>query len=421
MNTKPTVKIHVPQEHFIPNSFQTPNAFVDKLMPYLTSDEWKVLTYAMRRIFGFNKRQDRIALSQFTDGVENSEGELLDEGTGMSRPLVVAALGELVKYRVLICLGSNHEGTLYALPIENMNIDFDGLRKRRDDMRELSRKRVEKLIQGNRSKRERELQSVPQRYRSEEYHSGTDQSTAVVPQSVPLRYTQNTVETQRNTVFNPTGGNEVFPEDQPEEPETFQTPEELGFTKTPPPPSVPRTAEEIKASVVKAVQRGADRDFEIKSAIMQLFRLTPNWNIKANRDFLMWAKELPADQSFDRFSEWWYSMDWRGKTGQDPTLKDIRDNWLKAFRRREAPDAAARQGVQAVSASDEHTPSAEETKAMWDADREIKRELKARGRLSDLTKRKITVEEAKEWGIYQYFVTIQRLDLLSKEQIQISA
>ena len=48
---------------FVPNSFQTPNDYVDEIMPYLTGEEFKVLIYAVRRILGFQKRQDRTSLS----------------------------------------------------------------------------------------------------------------------------------------------------------------------------------------------------------------------------------------------------------------------------------------------------------------------------------------------------------------------
>ena len=56
-----------------PNTFQTPNEYVDKYLYLLTSDECKVLLYAVRRIFGFNKDQDRIAVSQFADGLVSTK------------------------------------------------------------------------------------------------------------------------------------------------------------------------------------------------------------------------------------------------------------------------------------------------------------------------------------------------------------
>lgn len=49
------------QSALIPNSFQMPNLFTDRLMHLLKPEEFLVLSYATRRIYGFRKRQDRRA------------------------------------------------------------------------------------------------------------------------------------------------------------------------------------------------------------------------------------------------------------------------------------------------------------------------------------------------------------------------
>ena len=70
----------------VPNSFQTPNLYVDRLMPLLTDIELRVLVYMTRRILGFNRREDQISLSQFTDGlISTKNGEQLDYGAGVSK------------------------------------------------------------------------------------------------------------------------------------------------------------------------------------------------------------------------------------------------------------------------------------------------------------------------------------------------
>ncbi len=72
---------------FIPNSFQTPNVYIDRFMHLLTAEEWKVLSYAVRRIFGFQKRSDRISLSQFMHGTRSTLNDVqLDYGTGLTKP-----------------------------------------------------------------------------------------------------------------------------------------------------------------------------------------------------------------------------------------------------------------------------------------------------------------------------------------------
>jgi hypothetical protein len=59
------------QRRLIPNSFQTPNAFVDDIMHLLESDEYKILSFATRHILGWRgsveDRQSRISLTMFVD------------------------------------------------------------------------------------------------------------------------------------------------------------------------------------------------------------------------------------------------------------------------------------------------------------------------------------------------------------------
>lgn len=105
-------------EKFIPNSFQVPNVYIDEYLHVLSNSELKVLVYAIRRIFGFQKRTDRISLSQFCDGIEDSEGNRLDYGTGLSKATVISSLNKLIEYGLIIRLADNNkknEGCLYQL------------------------------------------------------------------------------------------------------------------------------------------------------------------------------------------------------------------------------------------------------------------------------------------------------------------
>ena len=47
-----------------PNGYRTLNDYADRYMHLLTSDEWKVLSYVVRRTFGFQAREGRISLTQ---------------------------------------------------------------------------------------------------------------------------------------------------------------------------------------------------------------------------------------------------------------------------------------------------------------------------------------------------------------------
>lgn len=129
---------------FIPNSFQVPNDYCDELMYLLTPAEWKVLSYAARRIFGFGKRKDYISLSQFMHGTlsrkrteDSNEEKHLDWGTGLSKPAVVASLESLIRYRLMFKLAENdprkNYGDLYALQLDCDKVDYDGLIDRAND------------------------------------------------------------------------------------------------------------------------------------------------------------------------------------------------------------------------------------------------------------------------------------------------
>jgi len=101
----------------IPNSFPTPNLYIDKYMSLLTPTEFKVLIYAVRRIFG---SQDRISLSQF------------HYGTDLSRSTIVVALEGLVKYGLLIRVDmpTETETAIYELQFDDNLIDHNGLANR---------------------------------------------------------------------------------------------------------------------------------------------------------------------------------------------------------------------------------------------------------------------------------------------------
>ncbi len=79
----------------IPNSTQIPNVILDKIIPLIPEAEGKCLLYICRRTYGFQKSRDKISLTQFVDGIVNRENEVLDYGTGLTRPTVVEALKHL--------------------------------------------------------------------------------------------------------------------------------------------------------------------------------------------------------------------------------------------------------------------------------------------------------------------------------------
>jgi hypothetical protein len=92
----------------IPNSFQTPNVVVDRLMGLLTPSETIVLIFTVRHVLGWrDKIEDQsgyISLTMYEQGFTSSNGQMFG-GCGLSRTAVVAALRILVQYGVLRKIG----------------------------------------------------------------------------------------------------------------------------------------------------------------------------------------------------------------------------------------------------------------------------------------------------------------------------
>lgn len=181
----------------VPNSTPTPNFYYDELEWLLTSDEWKVLSYAVRRILGFEKGRDStsatISLSTFEAGVSIADQEtgeliLLAHGCGLSRPKISAALGVLVKFRIMRRGRSTKNGRVWKLETDDTKIDFDGLATRQAAAAEKGAERIAKAAKASADKRRKPDDSTvvvpPEEVRlsyQEEYDSPTSSGSAVVP------------------------------------------------------------------------------------------------------------------------------------------------------------------------------------------------------------------------------------------------
>lgn len=132
---------------FYPNSTQYPNILFDEVMAFLTSDEWKVLSYIVRRTYGFLKKVDIISIGQMLNGFYKKDGTRADYGTGLSENRFYKALKGLIeanivyriktgrynKYGLNLIRGSNFEGA---------QINWDYLQNRRKLWLEERRKNI---------------------------------------------------------------------------------------------------------------------------------------------------------------------------------------------------------------------------------------------------------------------------------------
>ena len=73
-----------------------PNELLDWIVPLLSEAEYRVLTYLIRRTFGFKKSQDSVSLDQICDGLVDQGSDLrFDRGTGLSKTAARKALKSL--------------------------------------------------------------------------------------------------------------------------------------------------------------------------------------------------------------------------------------------------------------------------------------------------------------------------------------
>lgn len=91
-----------------PNYTQIPNIIIDKIMPFLTGNEFKVLTYIARRTLGFHKVQDSISLSQLVSGIKRN-GRVVNYGTRLSKATVARCLNSLEKKGYIVRVRRSNE------------------------------------------------------------------------------------------------------------------------------------------------------------------------------------------------------------------------------------------------------------------------------------------------------------------------
>ncbi|MBM3190298.1 MAG: replication protein [Chloroflexi bacterium] len=85
-----------------PNTTQYPDYLLDWIMPLLSSDEFKVLSYVVRHTLGYRKQLDQISVDQFEHGVVKRNGERLDGGCGLNYKTIRKALTFLCGVGIII-------------------------------------------------------------------------------------------------------------------------------------------------------------------------------------------------------------------------------------------------------------------------------------------------------------------------------
>jgi hypothetical protein len=175
------------EQNLYPNTFQVHNFYIDQILHLLTGEEWKVLSYAIRKIIGFQKSCDSISLSQFVTGCITREGKRLDHGTGLCRESVCNILKSLLNFGLLILVSPNdpkeNEGNYYGLQFDTNNIRFDLLEERLHAKKTASRTRTEKARQAAiEQKRRAQTQESATQTKQQQDNPGMSQRPRAVSQ-----------------------------------------------------------------------------------------------------------------------------------------------------------------------------------------------------------------------------------------------
>lgn len=85
-----------------PTYTQVPDEFLDRMLPYLSGAETKIMLYLFRKTLGYKKFSDRLSLTQIANGCRRRSGEPVDGGTGLSRSTVAVALKSLEQKGLIV-------------------------------------------------------------------------------------------------------------------------------------------------------------------------------------------------------------------------------------------------------------------------------------------------------------------------------
>lgn len=135
------------ESKIVPNSFQTPNAYVDEAMHLLTPEECIVLFFIDRHILGWQEkvmeRKGVISLTMIVEGYQSKKTGRWFHGTGLSRPTVNKCLDALTCYGFIVPEGKpTTKGQTWVL---GDYPDYDALRERQQENQKRINERMSKV------------------------------------------------------------------------------------------------------------------------------------------------------------------------------------------------------------------------------------------------------------------------------------
>ena len=118
----------------IPNAYQSPNFYVDDLLPLLTGEEWKCMSFLIRKTLGWQKFSDRLAKS------------VISKSTGLAESTVDKSMASLIEFGLALRVNPNnitHDGIEYSVQMYDDKINWNALEGRKQKNIERNEKRTQ--------------------------------------------------------------------------------------------------------------------------------------------------------------------------------------------------------------------------------------------------------------------------------------
>lgn len=127
----------------IPESFPSPNEYVDRAMELLSAEEYKVLSFAVRHILGWQDKRDSwqgtISYDMLEKGYTTKDGKHYG-GTGLARNALKKVLDNLNDFGLLVRVRRVADGQIYML---SRTPEWSKMEARKAEQAVVNRKRTE--------------------------------------------------------------------------------------------------------------------------------------------------------------------------------------------------------------------------------------------------------------------------------------
>jgi len=170
-----------PQRLLLPNTYQSPNFYIDALLPLLSGEEWKCMSFLIRKTLGWHKRSDRLAKS------------VIAKATGLAESTVDKCMANLIAFGLAIRVPGNngdHNGVEYEIQMQDEGIKWEALEDRKKALAAKNVKRTEAARKAVKIK----VSDTPAVAQTGSVGQATSPVVGHTPSPVVAQPTQNTIK-----------------------------------------------------------------------------------------------------------------------------------------------------------------------------------------------------------------------------------